>query len=247
MLCIPDTLAKRSEPDVVAGTKRGRIRQILRSHAFRTAYQPIIRLADNRIEGLECLTRFEVEPYRSPDQWFRDAEEVGLGADLEFDTMAAALGGLRAIPTPDYLALNVSPHAATDPRLVQLLSGVDLHRIVLEITEHAPICDYAPIIRALWPLRAQGARVAIDDVGAGYANMRHILSLQPDLMKLDVSLTKDIDRCPTRAALVTCLAQFGRVIGARTIAEGVETSSQLQTLRLLGVDAVQGYLFGHPA
>lgn len=247
MLSIPDTLTKRSEPDVATRSKRGCIRQILRTHAFRTAYQPIVRLADNCIEGLECLTRFEVEPYRSPDQWFRDAEEVGLGADLEFDTMAAALGGLRAIPPHDYLALNVSPCALADPRLARLLSGIDLRQIVLEITEHAPICDYAPIIRALWPLRAQGARVAIDDVGAGYANMLHILSLQPDLMKLDVSLTKDIDRCATRAALVTCLAQFGRVIGARTIAEGVETSSQLRTLRMLGVDAAQGYLFGHPA
>ncbi|WP_062210610.1 EAL domain-containing protein [Aureimonas sp. AU12] len=240
------TAAVRPGHEATTRLKRSRIRQIIESHAFRTAYQPLFSLADNRIEGLECLTRFDVEPYQSPDQWFQEADEVGLGLELEFDTMAAALGGLRAIPCSDYLALNVSPEALCDFRLATVLSAVDLRQIVLELTEHTRIDDYASIVRALRPLRERGVRVAVDDVGAGYANMRHILSLQPDLMKLDVSLTKDIDRCPARVALLTGLVHFGRAIGARTVAEGVETVLQLRTLRTLGVDAVQGYLFGHP-
>ncbi len=246
MQCLVQASAPREAPNAMQRLKRGRIRQIIAYHAYRTTYQPLLRLSDDRIEGRECLTRFELEPYRSPDQWFQDASEVGLGLDLEFETMAAGLKGLAAMPPCDYLALNISPEALRDPRLCALLAMVDLSRIVLELTEHAPVCDYGPILRILAPLRSRGLRVAVDDVGAGYANLRHILCLKPDMIKLDISLTRDIQHCPAQIALLAGLVPFGKAIGARIVAEGVETVPQLRQLRGLGVDVAQGYLLGRP-
>lgn len=226
--------------------KRSRIRQILDGRRFQTAYQPLFRLSDNRIEGLECLTRFWAEPQRSPDEWFLEAADVGLGLELELVTFQAALRALNALPDVGYLALNASPEAIVSERIAPLLARIDPRRIVLEVTEHARVEDYPRLNRSLARLRADGVRLAVDDVGAGYASMRHILSLKPDLIKLDISLTQDIDACPARAALTQGLIHFARTIGCGVVAEGVETPAQLVTLRKLGVDVAQGYLLGRP-
>lgn len=240
------TPAPRPFPDRTFRLKQGRIYQLLQQRSFRAAYQPLFRLDDNRIQGVESLTRVQLRPYRSPDVWFREAYEVGLGLEMELETLAVALGGLKLFPPHLFLAVNVSAEILVDRRLGSLLESVDASRLVLELTEHTPVDDYRPLTSALCPLRERGARMAIDDVGAGYANMQHILNLRPDFIKIDASLTRNIHLCSSRAALVAGLVQFARTFGTQIVAEGIEVAPQLETLRGLGIDFGQGYLMGRP-
>ena len=120
-------------------------------------------------------------------------------------------------------------------------------RIVVELTERSPVADYARLTAALAPLRSAGVRLAIDDVGAGFSSMRHILRLSPELIKLDRSLVAGIDDNPGQKALFAAMLSFASHIGAGLVAEGIETSSELATLAELGVDTGQGYLLGRPS
>jgi EAL domain-containing protein (putative c-di-GMP-specific phosphodiesterase class I) len=130
------------------------------------------------------------------------------------------------------------------PRL--LGSDRDLSRVTLEITEHAAVDDYRALADALAPLRRRGATLAVDDAGAGYSSMRHILHLQPDMIKLDMSITHDVDTDRSRRALAKGLTSFAHEIGSVVVAEGVETAEEFNTLASLGVDLAQGYFFAKP-
>ena len=118
--------------------------------------------------------------------------------------------------------------------------------MVLEVTEHAPVEDYDQLNRTLRTLRARGIRLAIDDAGAGFASFRHIVRLAPDFIKLDMTLTRDIDADPARRALATAMVSFALEIGATMIAEGIETEQEFRTLRSLGIGLGQGYFLGVP-
>jgi EAL domain-containing protein (putative c-di-GMP-specific phosphodiesterase class I) len=106
--------------------------------------------------------------------------------------------------------------------------------------------DYDALVRALDGLRSQGVRVAVDDTGAGYAGLAHILRLRPDIIKLDIDLTRGIDADPVRRALAASLVAFGGDIGATITAEGIETGEELEALRTLGVTCGQGYYLARP-
>jgi EAL domain-containing protein (putative c-di-GMP-specific phosphodiesterase class I) len=202
--------------------------------------------ADETLAGVECLARFDLEPRRTPDVWFNAAHEAGVGIELELHAIENALVSRDLFPAPVYLSINSSPELILSGRLEPALAGVDLSRIVLEITEHATVGDYAALVRALQPLRSRGARLAIDDAGAGYASMRHILNLKADIIKLDMSLTRDIDTDPSRRALAKGLISFAHEIGSSITAEGVETRAELEMLRRVGVDKAQGYYLSKP-
>ena len=211
-----------------------------------SVYQPIWNLLDGRPIGFEALARFTAEPVRSPDQWFAEAASVGLGPDLELAAIETALAGLPSLPAPHYLALNASPATVGDPRLAQLLVEMPLERLVLEITEHDAIADVEAINAALAPLRARKLRLAVDDAGAGYSGLQQILSLKPDLIKLDRTLIQDIHRDPAKRSLAVALASFARATDSHLIAEGVETEAELEMLRAAGIENIQGYLLGRP-
>jgi EAL domain-containing protein (putative c-di-GMP-specific phosphodiesterase class I) len=183
---------------------------------------------------------------RSPSAWFAEAAEVGLGAELELAAIRAALARLDDFPADVTLAINVSPATALDPRFTDLLRDV-ADRLVIEITEHAQVDDYDALESALAPLRERGAQVAIDDVGAGFANLRHILRLAPDIMKLDLTLTQEIARDPARRALATSLVDFADGVGVSIAAEGISSDEDLKLLRSLGVDYGQGFYLARPA
>jgi EAL domain-containing protein (putative c-di-GMP-specific phosphodiesterase class I)/AmiR/NasT family two-component response regulator len=224
-----------------------RIASVLRTQALTPVYQPIAEVSTGRIVGVEALSRFPTEPGRPPDVWFAEAERVGLGVDLQLLAIQRALEALENLPPEVFLAVNLSPAVVLDPgrRLLRMAEAV-LGRLVLELTEHTPVEDYDALNAAIAPLRDGGARLAVDDTGAGYAGLQHLVALAPDVVKLDLSLTRGVDRDPTRRALASALVRFGRDTGARVVAEGVETQAELEALRVLEVPWAQGYLIARP-
>jgi EAL domain-containing protein (putative c-di-GMP-specific phosphodiesterase class I) len=208
------------------------------------ALQPIVDLATGRVVGAEALARFPDR--RAPDVHFAEADSKGILIDLEIAAVRAALRRLAELPPSAYLTVNVSPATAVSPRLAAALAGTPAHRIVLELTEHAPVADYPTLEAALSSLRARGVRVAVDDAGAGFASMRHVLSLRPDVIKLDVSITRGVDEDLRRRELVRAMVSFSRATGCTLVAEGIETEDELAALRALGVRCGQGFHLGRP-
>lgn len=224
-----------------------RVRAVLEDpDAIRSVLQPVVDLRTSHVVGFEALARFITEPARPPNVWFDEADAVGLGVDLELAALRASLGHLGQLPQDVFLAVNLSPQAAVSHGLQDCLRGAPLHRLVLEITEHAPVSDYDRLTPALDALRGRGCRLAVDDAGAGYASFRHILRLAPDLIKLDISLTRDLETDPVKRALARSLVDFAAQSGAAIIAEGVENAAQLAVLTELGVAYAQGYHLGRP-
>jgi EAL domain-containing protein (putative c-di-GMP-specific phosphodiesterase class I) len=209
-------------------------------------YQPIVDLVSGAVVGFEALSRFASSPPRPPDQWFAEAASVGLGVELELHALRAALAERHRMPEEVYLSLNVSPQTAMSPLLFDLLEGSPCERIVLEVTEHVGIEDYDALSESLRRLRSRGLRIAIDDAGSGYASLRHILNIRPDIIKLDIALTRGIDVDPARQALAVALVSFRQDIGAVLVAEGIETQSELDMLVQLGLQHGQGYHLGRP-
>jgi len=207
--------------------------------------QPIHRLDTGASAGAEALARFADASIRTPDVWFNEAFEVGRGVDLELAAVRNALEAAAYVPPGHYLSINVSPETVLSGRVGPMLAESGRDNLVLELTEHAKVDDYALLIAALDRLRPY-ARLAIDDVGAGYSSMRHIIALKPDILKLDMSLTRDVDRDPARRALAGAMVNFASRIGATIVAEGVEREEERDVLRELGVTYGQGYLFSRP-
>jgi EAL domain-containing protein (putative c-di-GMP-specific phosphodiesterase class I) len=210
------------------------------------ALQPIVNLTTGRTVGVEALTRFR--DGRPPNVWFADAERCGLGRELDEMTFFQALPLLRALPPTWYMSVNASPELLLSPafRERMLGSGLELDRLVIEITEHVHVADYQALKEALVPLRGHGVKFAIDDTGAGYASLNHVLQLSPDIIKLDRTLLTDLETDRARRSLITALALVALEIGASVTGEGVERADQRDTLALLGVDHAQGYLFSPP-
>src|SRR5207245_1819272 len=169
--------------------------------------------------------------HQSPDVIFDEALAVGLGVELELAALETGLSALGHLPTGCYLSLNVSPTTVLSPRLADVLNGADSARIVLELTEHAEVADYDVLTRALETLRRGGVRLAVDDAGAGFASLRHIVRLSPDFIKLDVSLTRGIDIDPVRQSLAAALVSFAHDTGPVVVAEGIETEGELDAPR----------------
>ena len=208
-------------------------------------YQPIHRLADGGPAGVEALARFPDRDERPPCDWFNEAAALGIGLELELAAVRAALRGLVYLPDDVYCAINVAPATVLSGALNAILADAPAGRIVREVTEHAEVESYTSLREALAPLRSR-VRVAVDDVGAGYAGLRHILDLEPDILKLDMGLTRDVHVDPARRALIAAMVDFARGIGCRIVAEGVETADEAAVLRGLGVDYAQGWHYSRP-
>ena len=170
----------------------------------------------------------------------------GRGARLELTAIRLALSAVASLPKDIYLAVNASPETILSGELHDTLNGMPAERIVLEITEHAHVENYDSLMHALQLLRNQGVRLAVDDAGAGYSSLQHILQLRPDLIKLDMRLVRNIDRDPARRALASALVLFARETGSQIIAEGVETAFELNALQSIGIERAQGYFLGRP-
>ena len=226
---------------------RERIMDTLETNAFAIAYQPIVDLGQMHPSGYEALCRFSAEPYRTPDVWFDEAAKVGLSVELELASIRQAVEKIGEIAPDQYISVNVSPSTVISGQFAETFLKLPLDRILLEITEHAVIEDYDRFTRVLRPLRHAGLRLAVDDAGAGHSSLRHIVQLNPDYVKVDMSLTRNVDQDLARRALIGALLFYTRETSAHIIAEGIETEAELNTLKLLGVRRGQGYLLGRPS
>jgi PAS domain S-box-containing protein len=221
-----------------------RVEAVIDDEQFFPVFQPIVDLQSGRVVGAEALTRFTAEPARSPDKWFAEAATVGLGGELQRITLRRALDHIDELPPGAYLSVNVSPSLLSDA--APLLRSVDGTRLVVELTEHEEIADYDALTAASAELRTRGIRFAIDDAGAGYSSLTHVLRLLPDIVKLDISITRGADTDLARQALARALVEFAGKLGATVVAEGVETAAELRTLAGLGVACGQGYHMARP-
>lgn len=225
-----------------------RIQGVLDRGEIDMVFQPVfdIRNGAKAPIALEALARFSGEPRRSPADWFAEAADVGLGVELELIALEAALTHLDEMPPEVRLSVNASPATLLSPRFAELVQDV-ADRIVIEVTEHAEVVSYDELAEALIPLRARGAMLAIDDVGAGFATLRHIIRLAPDIVKLDLTLTCGIAADPARTALASSLVDFAEGIDATIAAEGIESGEDLALLRELGVTYGQGFYLARPS
>jgi EAL domain-containing protein (putative c-di-GMP-specific phosphodiesterase class I) len=211
------------------------------------AYQPVFHLTNGQIVGAEALSRFPIEPIRSPDKWFAEAANVGLESALAELAIRHALTRFTAgFEAGVVLGLNISPSLVCQVDLVHLFDGFPCNQIYLEITEHEIVEDYEALADALVPVRALGVRVAIDDMGSGYANIRHVLKMKPDAIKIDASLINDIDKDFMKEAWLAGVMEFARLSSCVVLAEGIETEEELAVLHRLGVPLGQGFLLGRP-
>jgi EAL domain-containing protein (putative c-di-GMP-specific phosphodiesterase class I) len=207
----------------------------------RPAFQPIFDLRQGIVAGFEMLARFEAPVNASPLEWLAAARARGLGPRLEALLLDAGLRARRVLPPSCFLAVNLGPEALLSHEVAAVLDGRSLDGIVVEIAETGPVTDYPQLESALDRLRDAGAHVAIDDTGAGYASLQHVMRLRPSFVKLDRRLVSQIDRDPAKLALVEAMGTLAIRLDASIVAEGVERSQEREALAALGVPLAQGF------
>ena len=222
---------------------REHIERVLAARAFSPVFQPVVSLATGECVGFEALTRFS--DGTPPDRMMAEAHSVGLGVELEVACIAAALDAAVDLARESWLSVNVSPASLLDPTAMVGILEASARRVVVEITEHVEIEDYAPIRAALDRL-GPNVQLAVDDAGAGFASLRHVVELRPQFLKLDISLVRGLHRDVTRQAMVAGLRHFAGRAGCQVIAEGIEEEAELAMLLELEVPFGQGFLLGRP-
>lgn len=228
--------------------KTRRVRRLLdAADSLVVHFQPIVSLVDGSVVEVEALSRFRAEPSAPPDAWFREAHALGMGVELELHALGRALAALSSFPPQWSVALNLSSTTLAGDSLAAFLAPWPAERLSVELTEHEQVHDYDRLRRVFQPLRDRGVRLGVDDAGAGFSSMHHILELRPDFVKLDRSITSGVDRDPAKRALAGALVSFAREIGATVVAEGVEAADEVSTVMRLGADFAQGYYFDRPS
>jgi len=211
------------------------------------AFQPIVAVCDRSLFGYEALLRSEEPSLPNPGAVLDAAERLD-----QLDRIGRTMRARATLPIPDSadyrLFLNLHPRDLMDPMLLDPNSShVKMaDRIVLEVTERVSLDCIADVRRRVQALREAGFRIAVDDLGAGYAGLSSFVQLEPDLVKLDMSLTRGVDSSTTKQRLVRSMTQVCRDMGLLIVAEGVETVEERDTLAELGCDLLQGFLFGYP-
>ena len=232
----------RERAEAIAARKD--IETIIASGAYRPVFQPVVELASGRIVGFEALTRFA--DGRRPDLVFAEAARTGVGFQLEFATIEAAIAAGRELPDGTWLSLNVSPALLVEAAGLDALMALRDRPVVLEITEHVTIDDYRAVRSAIDRL-GPDVRTAVDDAGAGIANFSHLVELRPGIVKIDSGMIRDLDTDLARQAVLVGLVHFAAKAGCEVIAEGIETEGERVTAAALGVTHGQGFLFARPA
>ena len=242
--------SRRYDPDQITlptgEEERAEVEALLeRERPLYTVFQPLVSLSTGRVLGYEALSRFPDPPGRGPDAWFSQAARCGLSARLEAAALRTALAR-DGRPAGTFLSLNVSPSALSSPEVQSTLPH-DMTGLVMEITEQELADDLDALEAELAALRERGARIALDDAGAGYSGLQQVMRVQPDIIKLDRSLVQDVHEDPAKEALIDSFVRFARRTGASVLAEGIETMDELRLLADLDVSYGQGYALARPA
>ena len=229
--------------------EREKLARLIDGHGLGVALQPIVDLDSRRVVGAEALARFkDADGNQLPtERTFLDAHALGLGPELEMAIVELALRSEGRLPDGLYLALNVSPAVLSQDELLDIVARHGHSRpLVIEITEHHAVEDYAELDVALGRLREHGVRVAVDDVGSGFASFRHVTRVNPEILKLDRSLVCGIDEDPVRQSLASAIVAFARDVGAIVVSEGIESGNELECLMDLAVGCGQGFYLARP-
>jgi EAL domain-containing protein (putative c-di-GMP-specific phosphodiesterase class I) len=239
---LPQPILPEGSPDAAV---RQSVEAILSEERYAVRCQPIVCLDTGAVVGAEALARFP-STHRPTDAWFDDAQRVGLGEQLQLAVVERAVSLVGLLPAGAFLTINVGPEVLSGTGLLDLLDLVDPERVVIELTEHVRIDDYDRLLDSISRVRERGARLAVDDTGAGFSSLGHILHLRPELIKLDGQFTRGIDADPARRSLAHALVSFARDIGAEVVSEGIETAAELDTVRDIGIPYGQGYFLSRP-
>lgn len=241
--------AARTVTVPVSRAVREDIQAILADKLLLTAFQPVHSLPDGDVVGVEALTRFVGEDGAGADVWFREAAEAGLGTELEIAALHCALTAAKDVPHDMYVALNLTPGTSRDPRVRNLLAASSLapERIIVELTGSLEATEGQSSDDGLEPLRALGLRVAVSASGAGFVSMDRITELRPDIIKLDRHLIQGIEGSDGQRIRARAVVELAREVGAAVVAEGIETTEELEEVTALKVTAAQGYLLGRPS
>ena len=229
----------------IRAEQREGIRRVVAERDFEVIFQAVHDVSTGQVIGVEALARFPCEPFR-PDLFFGEAALLGLDIELETAVIARTLSLLSQLPEDVFVAVNISPSAVLQTPWRELLADVDPSRFVLEITEHDAVENYDALDEVLEECRARGMRVAVDDVGAGFSSFSHVLELAPEFIKIDQSITRNIDADDARRRLAQSIAEFAAQIGATVIAEGVESQNELDAICAAGIPWAQGYYLSRP-
>jgi EAL domain-containing protein (putative c-di-GMP-specific phosphodiesterase class I)/GAF domain-containing protein len=246
---LADLISQRLARSEVAAAARERAMDEVRVHLSpgspTMVAQPIVDLVSGQVVGLEALARFP----RVTDVagFFERAARLDLGRELETAAVREALTLFADVPEHLYVSINVSPETLMSAEVMTMLASAPPTRLVVEVTERVEVHDYVAFQAHLATLRERGVRIAVDDTGAGFASLQHVLELTPDIVKLDRQLVRRIDRDPTRAAMLRGLAVFGAEMGTALVAEGVEAAAELAAVRELGICFAQGFHLARPA
>jgi diguanylate cyclase (GGDEF)-like protein/PAS domain S-box-containing protein len=225
--------------------QRAAIRKVVSQSDFEIVFQSIHDVTSGAVIGVEALARFPCAPFR-PDAFVAQAAQMGLGIELETAILTNVFSMVSQLPDDVFIAVNISPGAALVAPWAELLTDVDPSRIVLELTEHDAVEDYGALDDALELCRERGVRVAVDDVGAGFSTFSHVLELSPEFVKIDQSITRQVDVDEARRRLAHAVAELAGQMGATVIAEGVENQGELDAVGAVGIRAAQGYYLSRP-
>ena len=215
---------------------------------IRPVFQPIVDLRRSAVQGYEMLARFANDPSGTPPRWLEAAQRHGMANALEATLVAAGFHAREHLPRGTYLSINVSPGALVSSEVRAVLDAAPdgLDQIVIEVTEQNAVDDYDELATVLDRARAAGARVAVDDAGAGYDSLQHVLRLRPEYVKLDRGLITDAHADPAKLAIIEAVGLFAGRLDAALVAPGIERRAEQEMLAGLAVPLGQGFLFGRP-
>ncbi len=224
------------------------LRDTLRARSIYIDYHPIISADTGKVFGYEALARGIMRSMRSPEVMFEIASQSDLIWELSRLCRAKAVEGMKDhLGDGQLLFMNVDPHDFTDPAFTEAeLAVPDPSKVVIEITERTAIKDYPKFRERLKAFRDMGYRFAVDDAGSGYAGLGSIANLEPDFIKLDISLITCIDANFIKQNLVETMVKFANDQGAQVIAEGVERAEEFEVVKQLGVHLIQGFFLHKP-
>jgi EAL domain-containing protein (putative c-di-GMP-specific phosphodiesterase class I) len=230
-----------------AGRRYDLVEIVSGTRPVRLVFQHIVNIQTGTAVGYEALARFATRLTTSPGPWFTAAAGTPQAAPLESLLIREALRARSGLPSGAFVSINVTPALLPEAEVLRAFgSGGDLSDVVIELTEHAPVLNDKALREAVAALRQRGARIALDDVGVGWAGLKQVLDLRPEIVKLDHMLVTSAPTDPVRQAIARMMLDLCSRLGLDLLVEGVETYAELDLFAGMGVPLAQGFVFGRP-